>query len=70
MNARTLILMGKDDRLLPSTNGHILKLFLQDAQIEFLEGAGHLPVLTHMDASANIIESFLDYDGPSTRPLH
>jgi pimeloyl-ACP methyl ester carboxylesterase len=66
VRAKTLILMGKDDKLVPPANGHILKFLLNDARIEVLEGAGHLLVLTHMDAAVSMIERFLDHQSPAT----
>ncbi|MBV1688532.1 alpha/beta fold hydrolase [Novosphingobium sp. G106] len=56
---RTLILMGSEDRLLPPSNGRILKFLLGNAQLEILEDAGHLFVLTHADAVVTMIDRFL-----------
>jgi len=60
VRAPTLILMGADDRLLPPSNGQILKFLSRNARLEVLAGAGHLFVLTHRDAAVKMIEGFLD----------
>lgn len=59
VSARSLILMGEEDRLLPPSNGRILKFLLGDAQLEIMDGAGHLFVLTHADTVVPIIDRFL-----------
>jgi poly(3-hydroxyalkanoate) depolymerase len=60
VSAPALILMGEDDRLVPPANGHILKFLLPKARLEIIEGAGHLFVLTHMNAVVRTVEAFLD----------
>ena len=59
VRAETLILMGKEDRLVPPANGQILKFLLRRAQLDVLEDAGHLFLLTHRDDVADRIEHFL-----------
>lgn len=58
--AKTLILMGGEDRLVPPANGHILRFLLERGRLEIIDGAGHLMVLTHMDRALASIEAFLD----------
>lgn len=58
--AKTLILMGEKDRLLPPANDHILKFLLRDSSLKILKDAGHLFVLTHADIVMEMIETFLD----------
>lgn len=55
----TLILMGAEDRVVPPANGKVLKFLLPEARLEVLEDAGHLFILTHMDAVAGMVEEFL-----------
>lgn len=57
---KTLIVMGQDDRLVPSASGHILKFLLRNAELKIVEDGGHLFVLTHADRVARMIEDFLD----------
>lgn len=59
VSAKTLILMGDEDKLLPPVNGQILKFLIDDARLEILEDAGHLFVLTHLETVAPMIEAFL-----------
>lgn len=65
--AETLILMGRDDRLVPPANGQILKFLLKNARLEVLDDAGHLFLLTHRDEAAERIEGFLD-GAPAASP--
>jgi poly(3-hydroxyalkanoate) depolymerase len=60
LKARVLILMGDDDRLVPVANGRFLRWLKRDATCETIPGAGHLFLLTHRDAMARRVESFLD----------
>jgi poly(3-hydroxyalkanoate) depolymerase len=60
VKTETLILMGKEDRLVPPANGEILKFLLQRAELEMVKDGGHLFVLTHLEEVANRIEAFLD----------
>jgi pimeloyl-ACP methyl ester carboxylesterase len=60
VGAKTLILMGSEDKLVPSSNGYIMKLLLKDAALEIIEGAGHLFVLTHADRVRILIEIFIE----------
>ena len=67
--AKTLILMGKEDRVAPPANGHILKFLLKNARLEILQGAGHLFVLTHAEAVSRLIEDFLGGCSPPARTV-
>lgn len=74
VSAKTLIIMGAEDRLLPPANGHVLRFLLDNAQLEILDGAGHLFVLTHLETVASMIERFLSSEAQNTRsamaPFH
>jgi poly(3-hydroxyalkanoate) depolymerase len=59
VRAKTLVLMGNEDRLVPPANGHILKFLLQDGRLEFFDDAGHLFILTHADQVLQTINGFL-----------
>lgn len=58
--AKTLILMGDNDRLVPPANGEILKFLLSDGVLKILPNAGHLFVLTHAAMAAAMVEGFLE----------
>jgi pimeloyl-ACP methyl ester carboxylesterase len=64
ISAKTLILMGKEDRLVPAANGQILKFLLRDSRLTLLEDAGHLFVLTHGEAVSQLVEQFLGARDP------
>lgn len=56
----SLILMGDDDRLVPTANGRILRTLMPDARLEIVADGGHLFLLTHRAEMAERIEAFLD----------
>lgn len=69
VSAKTLIIMGAEDKLLPPANGHILKFLLDNAQLEILDGAGHLFVLTHLGTVASMIDRFLGSEAQQPRAV-
>lgn len=62
ITAKTLIVMGGQDRLVRPVNGRILKALIRDARLEQIEDGGHLFLVTHADDSAGLIDGFLDED--------
>lgn len=54
----TLILMGRDDPLVPPVNGEILARRLPNAQLEMVD-CGHMFVLTQAERIADRVEAFL-----------
>jgi poly(3-hydroxyalkanoate) depolymerase len=54
----TLILMGRDDPLVPLINGHILAALIPRAKLQTIED-GHLFMVTRPAETADIIEHFL-----------
>jgi poly(3-hydroxyalkanoate) depolymerase len=54
----TLILMGRDDPLVPVTNGRILAHLIPNAQLEIIDD-GHLFMVTQPQETARRIEKFL-----------
>lgn len=60
LKARTLILMGADDNLVPLANGKLLKRMIPNARLEVIEDGGHLALLTHRAHLAAEVERFLD----------
>jgi poly(3-hydroxyalkanoate) depolymerase len=54
----TLVLMGQDDPLVPSINGHILARLIPNARLQMIDD-GHLFMLTRPIETAMAIEKFL-----------
>ena len=55
----TLILMGRDDPLVPVANGHILARLIPNARLEVIDD-GHLFIVTRPQETARRIERFLE----------
>jgi poly(3-hydroxyalkanoate) depolymerase len=58
----TLVLMGRDDPLVPVANGSILSRLIPNARLEIIDD-GHLFLITQAESVARRIESFLNGDG-------
>jgi hypothetical protein len=54
----TLVLMGRDDPLVPPINGHILAGLIPNAEFRMIED-GHLFIVTRPAETAAVIEAFL-----------
>jgi poly(3-hydroxyalkanoate) depolymerase len=54
----TLVLMGRDDPLVPPINGHILAGLIPNAELRMIED-GHLFIVTQPAETAALIEAFL-----------
>jgi poly(3-hydroxyalkanoate) depolymerase len=54
----TLVLMGRDDPLVPPINGHILAGLIPNAELRMIED-GHLFIVTRPAEAAAVIEAFL-----------
>ena len=54
----TLILVGRDDPIVPPLNGHIMARMMRNARLQTLDD-GHLFMVTQPAQTATIIESFL-----------
>src|SRR3984893_12475558 len=54
----TLVLMGRDDPLVPPINGHILAGLIPNAELQMIED-GHLFIVTRPAETAALIEAFL-----------
>jgi hypothetical protein len=54
----TLVLMGRDDPLVPPINGHILAGLIPNAELRMIED-GHLFIVTRPAETAAVIEAFL-----------
>ena len=54
----SLILQGRDDYLVPSSNGYLMSRMIPNAELAFLEG-GHTFMLTHPEDTARLVSDFL-----------
>ncbi len=61
IKAKTLVLMGEDDRIVPMINGKILAGLIPHARLEIVPG-GHLFLVSRAGDSAPLIEAFLAED--------
>ena len=58
IKAKTLIIMGDKDHIVPVVNGKILNRFLPRSKLRVIEGAGHLFLLTRRDETVQLIRNF------------
>ena len=58
IKAKTLVIMGGKDHIVPVVNGKILNRFLPRSKLRVIKGAGHLFLLTRRDETVQIIRNF------------
>ncbi len=68
IKAKTLILMGRDDRIVPMINGRILAGLMPRARLETVPG-GHLFLVSGAAEAAPLIEAFLEEDDDEPETL-
>ncbi|KAF0106059.1 MAG: poly(3-hydroxyalkanoate) depolymerase [Hyphomonadaceae bacterium] len=66
MRAKTLILMGNKDKIVPVINGKILASLAPNAKLKVVEG-GHLFLVSRAHEVAPIMREFLDEPEPALR---
>ena len=59
LRAKTLVLMGDADRIVPVVNGRILARCIPKAELKIIPGGGHLFLLSHLSAVAVVLRNFL-----------
>ena len=59
MRARTLIVTGDDDRVIPAASSDVLHARIPAASLHVIEGAGHLFFIEKPNESLQLIEAFL-----------
>jgi hypothetical protein len=64
----TLVLMGRDDPLVPPINGHILAGLIPNAELRMIDD-GHLFFVTRPAETAAMIEAFLADTSEHRAPL-
>lgn len=58
IKAKSLVIMGDNDHIVPVVNGRILNRMLKRSTLKIIEGAGHLFLLTQRDKTIEIIREF------------
>ena len=58
IRARTLVLMGENDHIVPVVNGRILAKMIPHARMEVIEDAGHMFMLTKREETVRRIRTF------------
>ncbi|MCB0394100.1 MAG: hypothetical protein KDD25_06055, partial [Bdellovibrionales bacterium] len=59
LKPKTLVIWGKDDKLLSVSNAYFLKENVPDVNVYVLEGAGHTPMKTHASILSELIQKYL-----------
>ena len=60
LKAETLIIMGEDDNIVPSTNGQFLAGLIPNAELQIIADGGHLFLVSQAEESLKIVNEFLD----------
>ncbi len=60
VSARTLVVTGDDDRIIPAASSHRLHERIPDATLKVIAGAGHIFFLERPDATERLLRDFLD----------
>ena len=68
LKQKTLILMGANDRIVPSVNGKIMAGLIPHARLEIVPG-GHLFLISKPEVAIPLIEAFLAEDDRVGSPL-
>ena len=66
LRARTLVMAGRDDPIVPTVNARIMQLLIPDARLEVVD-SGHLFLVTRPEVSARIVDDFLTAPSHSRR---
>lgn len=59
LRARTLVISGDDDPLVPVLNARLLSVLIRQSTLHLVPGGGHVWLLDHPAESAALIEEFL-----------
>lgn len=60
LKAKTLIIMGEDDNIVPLANGRFLANLIPNAELVVIKGGGHLFLVGQAQESLAIVNAFLD----------
>ncbi len=59
----TVIIHGSEDKIVPLSDALFLADEIPSAQLHVIDGAGHVPTMTHADEVAGIIDTYFDSNG-------
>lgn len=60
INAPTLVIVGRDDRLTPAEYSDYLSKHIPGAQLRVIDGAGHMVMLEQPDVFNSVLEAFVE----------
>ena len=60
LKAKTLIMMGEDDNIVPVANGKILNAIIPNSELKIMEGGGHLFMVSQAEKTLKLVNAFLD----------
>jgi pimeloyl-[acyl-carrier protein] methyl ester esterase len=63
VNCPLQFLMGSEDAVVPVALGAAMQALQPSAQLDVIEGASHLPFLSHPDEAVRLLDKFLRSDG-------
>ncbi len=63
INCPVQFLMGSEDAVVPAALGEAMQTIQPSAQLDVIEGASHLPFLSHSDETVMLLSKFLHSDG-------
>lgn len=72
IKARTLVIMGDNDHIVPVVNGRILNTFLKHSRLHIIHDAGHLFLLTRRRETIDVIRDFFgepEVEMPEVEPV-
>lgn len=60
LSAKTMIMMGDEDAIVPLANGRILNALIGNSELAVIKGGGHLFLVAQADETIPMIDTFLD----------
>lgn len=60
LKAKTLILMGDDDNIVPVANGKLLNTIIPNSELKIIHGGGHLFLVSQAEETLQMVNDFLD----------
>jgi poly(3-hydroxyalkanoate) depolymerase len=66
VTAKTLVMMGDSDNIVPIANGRILTTLMPHAELAVIKGGGHLFLVSQADETIAMIDAFLADDTAQT----
>lgn len=62
VTAPSLVIWGKEDRLIPAAHGTAYQAALPNARLEIIEDCGHIPILEATETTIKLIQEFLSQE--------